>query len=115
MFIQKAPASTIKILAEALIDIFQSKSKIKPIGIRHGEKMHETLVTREEMMKAEDLGNYYRIKADARGLNYEKYFFKGDKKKKILEEYNSSNTLMLNKEALIKVLLKLPEVKSELI
>jgi len=115
LFIQKAPASTIKILAEALIDIFQSKSKIKPIGIRHGEKMHETLVTREEMMKAEDLGNYYRIKADARGLNYEKYFFKGDKKKKILEEYNSSNTLMLNKEALIKVLLKLPEVKSELI
>ena len=115
LFIQKAPASTIKILAEALIDIFQSKSKIKPIGIRHGEKMHETLVTREEMMKAEDLGNYYKIKADARGLNYEKYFFKGDKKKRILEEYNSSNTLMLNKEALIKVLLKLPEVKSELI
>jgi len=115
LFIQKAPATTIKILAEALIDIFQSKSKIKPIGIRHGEKMYETLVTREEMMKAEDLGNYYKIKADARGLNYEKYFFKGDKKKRILEEYNSSNTLMLNKEALIKVLLKLPEVKSELI
>jgi len=115
LFIQKAPATTIKILAEALIDIFQSKSKIKPIGIRHGEKMYETLVTREEMMKAEDLGNYYKIKADARALNYEKYFFKGDKKKRILEEYNSSNTLMLNKEALIKVLLKLPEVKSELI
>ncbi len=77
--------------------------------------MHETLVTKEEMMKAEDLGNYYRIMADARGLNYEKYFFQGDQKTKSLEEYNSSNTLMLNKEALIKVLLKLPEVKSELI
>tara|TARA_Y100000590_G_scaffold442760_2_gene571281 strand:+ start:219 stop:452 length:234 start_codon:yes stop_codon:yes gene_type:complete len=77
--------------------------------------MHETLVTREEMMKADDLGNYYRIKADARGLNYDKYFSKGDIKKKYLEEYNSNNTNMLNKDKLIKVLLNLPEVKSELI
>ena len=115
LFIQKAPASTIQTLAEALIEIFQSKSKIKSIGIRHGEKMHETLVTREEMMKADDLGNYYRIKADARGLNYDKYFSKGDIKKKYLEEYNSNNTNMLNKDKLIKVLLNLPEVKSELI
>jgi len=115
LFIQKSPATTIKTLAEALVDIFQSKSKIKSIGIRHGEKMHETLVTQEEMMKAEDLGNYYRIKADARGLNYDKYFSAGDKKKKTLQEYNSSNTKMLDKNHLIKVLLKLPEVKSELI
>jgi len=115
LFIQKAPSSTINTLAEALIDIFQSKSKIKTIGIRHGEKMHETLVTKEEMMKADDLGNYYRIIADARGLNYEKYFSKGDTKNKNLIEYNSSNTSILTKDKLIKLLLKLPEVKSELI
>ena len=115
LFIQKAPASTIKTLAEALIEIFQSKTKIKSIGIRHGEKIYETLVTREEMMKADDLGNYYRIKADARDLNYDKYFSKGETTKKDLEEYNSNNTSILNKDELIKVLLNLPEVKSELI
>ncbi len=115
LLIQKAPASTIKTLAEAIIDIFQSKSKIKTIGIRHGEKMHETLVTREEMMKADDLGNYYRVKADSRSLNYDKYFSKGEKKKKNLQEYNSSNTTILSKDKLIKVLLTLNEVKSELI
>ena len=115
LFIQKAPASTIKTLAEALIEIFQSKTKIKSIGIRHGEKIYETLVTREEMMKADDLGNYYRIKADARGLNYDKYFSKGETTKKDIEEYNSNNTYVLNKDELIKVLLNLPEVKSELI
>ena len=115
LFIQKAPSSTINTLAEALIDIFQSKSKIKTIGIRHGEKMHETLVTKEEMMKADDLGNYYRIKADARDLNYDKYFSKGETTKKDIEEYNSNNTSILNKDELIKVLLNLPEVKSELI
>ena len=114
LFIQKSPAATIKVLAESLIDIFQSSSKIKIIGIRHGEKMHETLVTKEEMSKAEDLGGYYRIKADARSLNYEKYYSDGNTNIKALDEYNSSNTHLLNKEELIKILLNLPEVKSEL-
>tara|TARA_A100001015_G_scaffold248230_1_gene285499 strand:- start:1262 stop:2350 length:1089 start_codon:yes stop_codon:yes gene_type:complete len=114
LFIQKSPAATIKVLAESLIDIFQSSSKIKNIGIRHGEKMHETLVTKEEMSKAEDLGGYYRIKADARSLNYEKYYSDGNTNINVLDEYNSSNTHLLNKEELIKILLNLPEVKSEL-
>jgi len=114
IFIQKAPSATIETLAYALIDIFNSKSKIKNIGIRHGEKMHETLVTNEEMIKAEELEDYYRIKADSRNLNYEKYFSDGNKDKGLMGEYNSSNTKILNKNELIKVLLELPEVKSQL-
>tara|TARA_B100000902_G_scaffold387990_1_gene432910 strand:+ start:1079 stop:2083 length:1005 start_codon:yes stop_codon:yes gene_type:complete len=114
LLIQKSPAATIKILAESLIDIFQSNSKIKNIGIRHGEKMHETLVTKEEMSKAEDLGGYFRIPADARSLNYEKYYSDGNTNITSSDEYNSSNTNLLNKEELIKILLNLPEVKSEL-
>ena len=114
IFIQKAPSATIETLAYALIDIFNSKSKIKNIGIRHGEKMHETLVTNEEMIKAEELEDYYRIKADSRNLNYEKYFSDGNKDKGLMGEYNSSNTKILDKNELIKVLLELPEVKSQL-
>ena len=114
IFIQKAPSATIETLAYALIDIFNSKSKIKNIGIRHGEKMHETLVTSEEMIKAEELEDYYRIKADSRNLNYEKYFSDGNKDKGLMGEYNSSNTKILDKNELIKVLLELPEVKSQL-
>ena len=114
LLIQKSPAATIKVLAESLIDIFQSNSKIKNIGIRHGEKMHETLVTKEEMSKAEDLGGYFRIPADARSLNYEKYYSDGNINITSSDEYNSSNTDLLNKEELIKILLDLPEVKSEL-
>ncbi len=114
LLIQKAPATTIKTLAEALIEIFESKSRIKLIGIRHGEKMHETLVTREEMLKSEDLGKYYRIQLDARGLNYDKYFSKGTSDNNLLEEYNSGNAQQLDKEGVKKILLKLPEVKSEI-
>tara|TARA_B100001057_G_scaffold500007_1_gene612942 strand:+ start:1469 stop:2470 length:1002 start_codon:yes stop_codon:yes gene_type:complete len=114
ILIQKAPSATIETLANALIEIFDSKSKIKNIGIRHGEKMHETLVTCEEMIKAEDLENYYRIQADARNLNYEQYFSDGNTKKNIETEYNSSNTKILDKEELIKILLELPEVQSQL-
>ena len=114
LFIKKAPASTIKTLASALIEIFNSKSKIRVIGIRHGEKMHETLVTKEEMLKSENLGDHFRIKADSRDLNYDKYFSKGGSKVNEQQEYNSSNTELLNKEKLIKILLKLPEVISEL-
>ena len=114
LFIKKAPASTIKTLASALIEIFNSKSKIRVIGIRHGEKMHETLVTKEEMLKSENLGDHFRIKADSRDLNYDKYFSKGGSKVNEQQEYNSSNTELLNKEKLIKILLRLPEVISEL-
>ena len=114
LFIKKAPASTIETLASALIEIFNSKSKIRVIGIRHGEKMHETLVTKEEMLKSENLGDHFRIKADSRDLNYDKYFSKGGSKVNEQQEYNSSNTELLNKEKLIKILLRLPEVISEL-
>ena len=78
LFIQKSPAATIQTLAEALISLYNSKSEIQNIGIRHGEKMYETLVTKEEMAKSEDLGEYYRVSADNRDLNYDKYFSKGD-------------------------------------
>ncbi len=114
LFIKKAPASTIETLASSLIEIFNSKSKIRVIGIRHGEKMHETLVTKEEMLKSENLGDHFRIKADSRDLNYDKYFSKGGSKVNEQKEYNSFNTELLNKEKLIKILLKLPEVISEL-
>jgi UDP-glucose 4-epimerase len=102
LFIKKAPASTIETLASALIEIFNSKSKIRVIGIRHGEKMHETLVTKEEMLKSENLGDHFRIKADSRDLNYDKYFSKGGSKVNEQQEYNSFNTELLNKEKLIK-------------
>ena len=74
LFVQKSPSATIEVLAQSLIQIFDSKSKIKNIGIRHGEKMYETLVTKEEMMKASDLGNYFKIKSDTRGLNMKNIF-----------------------------------------
>ncbi|MEL0008700.1 MAG: polysaccharide biosynthesis protein [Flammeovirgaceae bacterium] len=114
LFIKKAPASTISTLANALIDIFDSKSKIREIGIRHGEKMHETLVTKEEMLKSEILKDHFRIQADSRDLNYDKYFSEGDSNLDEHLEYNSGNTEILSKERLIQILLKLPLVKSEL-
>jgi len=114
LFIKKAPAATIANLAAALIEIFDSNSKIREIGIRHGEKMHETLVTKEEMLKSEDLGDHFRIKADSRDLNYDKYFSEGDSNIGKQLEYNSNNTEILNKEKLIEILLKLPMVNSEL-
>lgn len=114
LFVKKSPASTIKMLAAALIEIFNSKSKIREIGIRHGEKMHETLVTKEEMLKSENLRDHYRIKVDSRDLNYDKYYSQGDSKVEVQKEYNSSNTKLLDKEELIKILLKLPEVISEI-
>jgi len=125
ILVQKAPATTIETLAKALIDLFNSKSKVKVIGIRHGEKMHESLLTQEEMFKAEDLGNYYRIKLDSRGLNYDQYFSKGDVGNNLfnkinsenietLDMYNSSNTKILDIKAVKKILLEIPEVNKEL-
>ena len=125
ILVQKAPATTIETLAKALIDLFNSKSKVKVIGIRHGEKMHESLLTQEEMFKAEDLGDYYRIKLDSRGLNYDQYFSKGDVGNNLfnkinsenietLDMYNSSNTKILDIKAVKKILLEIPEVNKEL-
>ena len=113
LFIQKSPAATIQTLAEALISLYNSKSEIQNIGIRHGEKMYETLVTKEEMAKSEDLGDYFRVSADNRDLNYDKYFSKGDNST-IKEEYNSDNTNRLDVDQMKELLLKLPEIRQDL-
>ena len=109
IFVQKSPASTIGELAHCLKDIYNSKVEIKNIGIRHAEKMHETLLSKEEFMGAEDLGEYYRVPADNRDLNYEKYFSEGSNKVE-LEEYNSYNTHRLS-EVELKELLAQIDVK----
>ena len=106
IFVQKSPAATIGLLAKTMNEIYKSKSKIKNIGIRHAEKVHETLLSREERMIAEDLGDYFRVPSDNRDLNYNDYFFNG-KNKKILEEYNSFNTTQLNKDELKDLLAKI--------
>lgn len=113
MYIQKAPSCTVKSLAEALIEIFNSKSKIKTIGVRHGEKMHETLVTSEEMLRSEDIGNFYKIKPDSRDLNYENYFSKGEIEK-MPDSYSSNNTKIFNKNSVIDLLMNLSLIKDEL-
>jgi UDP-glucose 4-epimerase len=113
-FVQKSPASTIGDLAQALIDLFDSKSDIKIIGTRHGEKLYETLLTREEMAHAEDLGDYYRIPADNRDLNYKNYFIVGEQKISVAEDYNSINTESLNVEQIKEKLLTLDLVQEEL-
>ena len=103
IFVQKAPSTTIGELAETMKSIYNSNTKIKNIGIRHGEKIHETLLSQEERIVSEDLGNYFRIPADNRDLNYEKYFSKGIKSPK-LEEFSSFNTVRLEKQELINLL-----------
>jgi len=103
IFVQKAPSSTIGQLADLMKKIFKSKSRIKNIGIRHGEKMHETLLSKEERLVSEDLGNYFRIPADNRDLNYEKYFDRGLKSES-LEEFNSFNTERLSDKSLADLL-----------
>ena len=114
IFVQKAPASTIIDLALAVKELFQADSQIKVIGTRHGEKLYETLLTREEMVKAEDLGGYYRIVPDDRDLNYGKYFTEGEEKIAEVEDYNSHNTRRLNVEEIKELLLKLDYIKAEL-
>lgn len=114
LFIQKSPAVTIKTLAEALLQIYDSKSKIREIGVRHGEKMFETLVTNEEMLTTDDLGDYYRITADNRDLNYDNYFSKGEFKREHKTEVNSNNANLLNIDQTKKILLTLPEIISDL-
>lgn len=114
LFVQKSPACTIEVLAKALKSLYNSSSEIKIIGTRHGEKLFETLVNREDMVKAEDCGNYFRIPADNRDLNYEQYFSEGDIKLTELEEYHSHNTDILEVEEMKQLLLKLPLIRKDI-
>jgi UDP-glucose 4-epimerase len=115
ILVQKAPACTIQTQAEAVCELFGGdKSKIKVIGIRHGEKMYETLLTNEECAHAVDLGNFYRVPSDKRGLNYDKYFSKGDTERNTLTEFNSSNTKLLTVEQVKEKLLTLQYIREEL-
>jgi UDP-N-acetylglucosamine 4,6-dehydratase len=114
IFVQKAPAATIETLAIALKDLFNASNEIKILGTRHGEKLYETLLTREEMAKAEDLGNFYRIPADNRDLNYAIYFEEGEEKTSKMEDYNSHNTTQLDVKALKELLLTIDFVKENL-
>lgn len=114
IFVQKAPAATINDLAVALKELFEANNEIKIIGTRHGEKLHETLLTREELAKAEDCGDYYRISPDDRDLNYSKYFTEGKKQVSLMEDYNSFNTRRLIVEEIKAMLLKLDYIEQEL-
>lgn len=115
LFVQKSPAATIEVLAKALLELYDSKSEIKVIGTRHGEKLYETLVNREDMVKAEDMGEYYRIPADNRDLNYAQYFSEGEPDVSIYDEYHSHNTERLNIEGMKQLLHKLPIIKKEIL
>ena len=113
-FVQKAPASTIMDLALAIQSIFNAKNEIKIIGARHGEKIHETLIGREDMIKAENMGNFYRIPADMRDLNYDKYLSSGNEEINITQDYTSENTRRLNVDEIIEKLLALNYIQAEL-
>jgi UDP-N-acetylglucosamine 4,6-dehydratase len=115
LFVQKAPSATVGILAKALIELYKSNSEIRVIGTRHGEKLYETLVNREDMIKAEDLGDYYRIPADNRDLNYEQYFSEGIPDIANLKEYHSHNTTILDVEGMKNLLLKLPIIRKDIL
>lgn len=114
LFVHKAPASTIGILAKAMVELFNAPNEIKVIGTRHGEKLYETLCTREEMAKATDLPGFYQVKADNRDLNYAQYFSEGDPNTSKIEDYNSHNTHRLSLEETKKLLLSLDLIKEEL-
>ena len=115
ILVQKAPACTIQTQAEAVCELFGGdKNNIKTIGIRHGEKMYETLLTNEECAHAIDMGNFYRVPADKRGLNYDKYFSHGDEDRNPLTEFNSNNTELLNVEHVKEKLLSLQYIRDEL-
>ncbi len=116
ILVQKAPACTIETQAKAVIDLFdkEHKSEIKIIGIRHGEKMYETLLTNEECANAIDLGNFYRVPADKRSLNYDKYFIEGNPERNTLSEFNSNNTALLDVDAVKEKLLALSYIQEEL-
>ena len=113
IFVQKAPAATVSVLAKALLELYDSKLTIQEIGIRHGEKKYETLVTSEEMVKAIDLGEYYSIGSDNRDLNYAPYFSEGKKSEVPSSEYNSDNTERLDVAKMKDLLMQLPEIKND--
>ena len=113
MFVQKSPAATVSVLAQALLELYDSKSTIQEIGVRHGEKKYETLVTSEEMLKAVDLGNYYSIASDNRDLNYAPYFSEGSKNGVSSGEYNSDNTDRLDVAKMKDLLMQLPEIMND--
>jgi UDP-glucose 4-epimerase len=115
IFVQKSPASTIEFIAKALLELYNAKNEIRIIGIRHGEKIYETLVNREEMAKAEDLKEYYRIPADTRDLNYNKFFTEGESKISLSEEYTSHNTQRLDIEETKQLLLKLAFIRKDVL
>jgi len=114
MFVQKAPAATIATLAEAMLKLFGAKNEIRIIGTRHGEKLYETLLNREEMAKAEDMGHYYRIPADVRDLNYACYFVEGEEEISLKEDYNSHNTERLDLKGMTRLLLRLDIIQRAL-
>ncbi len=114
LFVQKAPAATLSVLAESLKELYHADTEVKVIGTRHGEKLYETLVTREEMFRSEDMGDYFRIPADARDLNYDKFFVEGQEDISKVEDYHSHNTFRLDKEGMKQLLLKLPEIREDL-
>lgn len=115
LFVNKAPAGTIGDLAQALKELCNASNPIKIIGTRHGEKLYETLCTREEMLKAEDLGNFYRIPADNRDLNYNQYFSEGERDISAIDDYHSHNTKQEDVEGMKKLLLKLPIIRKEVL
>ena len=114
IMVQKAPACTIETLAQAVKELFHADSEIKVIGIRHGEKMYETLLTNEECANAIDMGDFYRVPCDKRDLNYDKYFVDGDVERNTLTEFNSSNTDLLDVEQVKEKLLSLKYIQSEI-
>lgn len=114
ILVQKAPACTIRVLAQAVTELFRPGHEIKVIGIRHGEKMYETLLTNEECAHAIDLGNFYRVPSDKRDLNYDKYFRVGDAQRNVLTEFNSNNTQLLDVEQVKEKLLSLAYIREEL-
>ncbi len=115
LFVNKAPAGSIGDLAQAIAEICGKKAEIKVIGTRHGEKLYETLCTREEMLKSQDMGNFYRIPADNRDLNYNLYFSEGDVNNSKIEDYNSHNTDRLNVNDIVELVNKLPYIRKEVI
>ena len=112
-FVRKAPAATIELLAEALKSIFDADNPVRVIGTRHGEKRHESLLNREEMAHARDLGDYYLVPSDTRDLNYGKYFEEGESEVTLEEDYTSANTYQLNKAELVEILLRLDYIQAE--
>lgn len=113
LFVQKAPAATLDVLVTSLTELLHANTNVKVIGTRHGEKLYETLVTREEMVRAEDMGNYFRIPCDTRDLNYDKFFEEGQEKVSMSDDYHSHNTQRLNKDEMKSLLLKLDEFKEK--